>query len=101
LHPIDWVIAGGESGPGARPMHPDWAGGLLKQCKKARVAFHFKQWGHWVPAEIAEETAKVTIFNLPETEPVRMVRLPKKEAGRILAGKTWDGVPKAHVPVHA
>jgi protein gp37 len=54
-----------------------------------------------VPAEIAEETAKVTLFKLPETKPVRMVRLPKKEAGRILDGRTWDGVPKAHIPVHA
>lgn len=101
LQPIDWVIAGGESGPGARPMHPDWAGGLLKQCRKAKVAFHFKQWGHWVPAEIAEETAKVQVIQIPEAAPVRMVRLPKKEAGRILAGRTWDGVPTARIPAHA
>ena len=101
LQPIDWVIAGGESGPGARPMHPDWAGGLLKQCRKADVAFHFKQWGHWVPAEIAEETAKATVIEIPETRPVKMVRLPKKEAGRILDGRTWDGVPEIHNFVHA
>jgi protein gp37 len=101
LERIDWVIAGGESGPGARPMHPDWAKNLLKQCRKADVAFHFKQWGHWVPAEIAAETAKSTIIALPSERPVKMVRLPKKEAGRILAGRTWDEVPDSRALVHA
>lgn len=103
LYPIDWVIAGGESGPGARPMHPDWANTLLKQCGDARVPFHFKQWGHWVPAEIAAETAnaKATVINLPAERPVKMVRLPKKEAGRMLAGQTWDGLPEIRVPAHA
>jgi protein gp37 len=42
---IDWVICGGESGPGARPMHPDWARSLRDQCKQANVPFFFKQWG--------------------------------------------------------
>lgn len=42
---IDWVICGGESGPGARPMHPDWARSLRDQCAAAGVPFHFKQWG--------------------------------------------------------
>lgn len=42
---LDWVVAGGESGPGARPMHPDWARSLRDQCKAAGVAFLFKQWG--------------------------------------------------------
>lgn len=44
---VDWVICGGESGPGARPMHPDWARGLRDQCKAAGVPFFFKQWGKW------------------------------------------------------
>lgn len=44
---IDLVIVGGESGPHARPMHPDWARGLRDQCQAAGVAFHFKQWGGW------------------------------------------------------
>jgi protein gp37 len=44
---IDWVIAGGESGPGARPMHPEWARSLRDQCTQANVAFHFKQWGEF------------------------------------------------------
>lgn len=46
---IDWVIAGGESGPRARPMHPDWARGLRDQCDAAGVPFFFKQWGEWAP----------------------------------------------------
>lgn len=46
---IDWVVAGGESGPGARPMHPDWARSLRDQCAAAGVPFLFKQWGEYVP----------------------------------------------------
>ena len=45
---IHWVICGGESGPGARPMHPDWARSLRDQCAATGVAFHFKQWGEWI-----------------------------------------------------
>ena len=48
---IDWVIAGGESGPGARPMHPNWARSLRDQCAAAGVPFLFKQWGEWAPAD--------------------------------------------------
>lgn len=44
---IDWIICGGESGPKARPMHPDWARGLRDQCKADGVPFFFKQWGEW------------------------------------------------------
>jgi protein gp37 len=44
---LDWAICGGESGPGARPMHPDWARGLRDQCVAAGVPFFFKQWGEW------------------------------------------------------
>jgi protein gp37 len=46
---IDWVIAGGESGPHARPMHPDWARSLRDQCAAANVPYFFKQWGEWLP----------------------------------------------------
>ncbi|MBY0430173.1 MAG: phage Gp37/Gp68 family protein, partial [Rhodospirillales bacterium] len=53
LHPpharLDWVIVGGESGPKARPMHPDWARSLRDQCADAGVPFLFKQWGEWLP----------------------------------------------------
>lgn len=47
--PIDWVIVGGESGPQAAPMHPDWARTLRDECEAAGVAFFFKQWGRWSP----------------------------------------------------
>jgi protein gp37 len=48
---IHWVICGGESGPNARPMHPDWARSLRDQCKAAGVPFFFKQWGEYLPGE--------------------------------------------------
>jgi hypothetical protein len=48
-HHLHWVIVGGESGPHARPMHPDWARGLRDQCEAAGVPFLFKQWGEWLP----------------------------------------------------
>ena len=94
LNRINWIIAGGESGPGARPMHPEWVTGLLKQCKKSAISFHFKQWGHWVPAESAGAQNKTKLVEFPFERSVEMVRLPKREAGRVLAGKTWDGLPK-------
>lgn len=47
---LDWVVAGGESGTGARPMHPDWARALRDQCSAAGVPFLFKQWGNWATA---------------------------------------------------
>lgn len=52
LPSIDWVIVGGESGPGARPMHPDWARSLRDQCAAADVPFLFKQWGEWHTAAV-------------------------------------------------
>ena len=48
---LDWVIVGGESGAGARPMHPDWARSLRDQCAAADVPFFFKQWGEWIGAD--------------------------------------------------
>lgn len=51
---LDWVICGGESGHGARPMHPDWARSLRDQCRAAGVPFMFKQWGAWAPGEDIE-----------------------------------------------
>lgn len=48
-HGLDWVVVGGESGPGARPMHPDWARSLRDQCAEFGVPFFFKQWGEWAP----------------------------------------------------
>ena len=66
LSHIDWVIVGGESGPGARPMDPAWAIDLRDQCLNAGVAFFFKQWGG----------------------------VQKKKAGRLLEKRTWDQMPR-------
>lgn len=49
---ISWVIVGGESGPNARPMHPEWARSLRDQCQEAGVAFFFKQWGEYQPGTV-------------------------------------------------
>jgi protein gp37 len=65
LSGIDWVIVGGESGPGARRMEPEWVVDIRDQCVEAGVAFYFKQWGG----------------------------VRKKAAGRVLQGRTWDEMP--------
>jgi protein gp37 len=66
LNEIDWVIVGGESGPGARPMKIEWVRNIKKQCLAQNVPFFFKQWGG----------------------------INKKKTGRILDGRTWDQMPK-------
>lgn len=79
---LDWVVVGGESGPGARPMHPDWARSLRDQCVAAGVPFHFKQWGEYRPPIDGDETG----------EPY--ARVGKSRAGRELDGRTWDEQPQ-------
>jgi protein gp37 len=69
LTDIDWVIVGGESGPGCRPMKAEWVRQILKQCKKQNVPFFFKQWGG----------------------------VRKKNMGRLLNGRTWDEFPKPKI----
>lgn len=83
---IDWVIVGGESGPGARPMHPDWARSLRDQCQAAGVPFFFKQWGEWGPNWLNDENGKV-----PDSE--WMDRMGKKAAGALLDGREWREFP--------
>ena len=65
LSGIDWVIVGGESGPGSRPMKEAWVLDILEQCQESKVPFFFKQWGGG----------------------------NKKKAGRLLEGRTWDEMP--------
>ena len=72
LEGIHWVIVGGESGPYARPMNPEWVYAVLKQCRQHRVKFFFKQWGAHTPDGR---------------------RVGKKAAGRVLKGRTWDEMP--------
>ena len=88
---IDWVIAGGESGPNARPMHPDWARSLRDQCAAAGVAFHFKQYGAWGPEPVGDWD-KTGIHHFDDG--VSVWRVGKKAAGRLLDGRTWDELPK-------
>ena len=85
---IDWVIAGGESGPNARPMHPDWARSLRDQCQAAGVPFFFKQWGEWV--SVSEVAGQGPHHYFEDGATVR--RVGKKTAGRQLDGRTWDEV---------
>lgn len=86
---IHWVIAGGESGAHSRPMNPEWVRALRNQCLGVGTAFHFKQWGHWVPEELlTEQQRKVIVF-----DGHRLAAAGKGKAGRILDGRTWDELP--------
>jgi len=90
----NWVVVGGESGPGARPMHPDWARSLRDQCAAAEVPFHFKQWGAYRPCTEAElkQACSATLVGDRLTG-AYMMRVGKKAAGRLLDGVEHDGVP--------
>lgn len=133
--PIDWIIVGGESGLGARPMHPDWARSLRDQCEAAGVPFLFKQWGEWKPISHMAEADCSNLYvpnviakphedqdNLNDiygkhcktkngvvhldgslhkvTDSMAFIvgamqtfYVGKKAAGRLLDGRSWDGVP--------
>jgi protein gp37 len=118
---IDWVIVGGESGPGARPMHPDWPRSIRDQCQAAGVPFFFKQWGGWIqrpsghllPVEecqihprlgivTVEYPPDLPIHEAPQPKQYRaegmivMSQVGKKKAGRMLDGRTWDEMPIVH-----
>lgn len=69
---IHWVIVGGESGPKARPMRPEWADAVRRQCEAQGSAFFFKQWGGWGADGVKRH---------------------KKANGRLLNGRTWDALP--------
>ncbi|SEB77771.1 DUF5131 family protein [Rhodobacter sp. 24-YEA-8] len=91
---LDWVIVGGESGPGARPMHPDWARDLRDQCVSAGTPFFFKQWGEWGPASIDAKKMPQISF-APYTPADQLAKHGKAKAGRTLDGRTWDQMPRA------
>ena len=86
---IHWIIAGGESGPGSRPMHPDWVRGLRDFASEAGIAFHFKQWGNFAPA--SRKLLGQTQFSFPDD--VVMVSRNKAINGRRLDGTTHDEFP--------
>jgi protein gp37 len=112
---IDWVVVGGESGPKARPMHPDWARSLRDQCVVAGVPFFFKQWGQLEPVGIVRDGDEVingtAVYDQegervspdccsndyevdPEQVAVRFKPVGKKAAGRLLDGREWSEYPK-------
>jgi protein gp37 len=110
---LDWVICGGESGPGARPMHPAWARGLRYQCVAAGVPFFFKQWGGWaeverrldLPAKPWMVQRGDVLLNIDGSVDeyddcggiggaVPMRRVGKKAAGSLLDGKEWKEFPR-------
>lgn len=91
---ISWVIVGGESGPKARPMHPDWVRSLRDQCQAANVFFFFKQWGEWGWFQGGHPNVKLpSTFVDSESFKAWMVRVGKQKAGRELDGRTWDEFP--------
>lgn len=93
---IQWVICGGESGPGARPMHPEWVRSLKDQCQDAGVPFFFKQHGEWL-----HETQGINFheghryYVWPDES--MSFRVGKKAADRILDGRTWDEMPEIDI----
>lgn len=108
---LDWVIVGGESGSGARPMHPDWVRSLRDQCDAADVPFFFKQWGEyrsWQPGDCGDvkhisardgrcglNPGFVDGERSPRSDTTPVARIGKKSAGRLLDGKEHNEFPIA------
>jgi len=103
---LDWVIVGGESGPGARPMHPDWVCGIRDQCSAAGVPFLFKQHGDWLHTsqQPMAHGGPFSAWKWDDGQPFTgkegarggmglFKRVGKAAAGRLLDGRTHDGAP--------
>lgn len=100
---VDWVIVGGESGPKARPMHPDWVRSLRDQCVTTGTPFLFKQWGKWAPFSthaanycplgVAPDGSRVGQDDQFTDDCALMYPFGKEAAGRMLDGREWDEVP--------
>lgn len=100
-HQIDWLVAGGESGFGARPAHPDWFRSLRDQCQAAGVAFHFKQWGEYLDVPrlgFPHHLVNRAGGEICDADNVAVWRWGKKRAGRELDGRTWDQYPEVPTP---
>jgi protein gp37 len=105
LEGIHWVICGGESGRGARPMNPEWARGLRDTCEDAGIPFHFKQWGDWFPRSQWEDNPYLLLPDDCDLQPSAslvkyddgeiMHRVGKKAAGRLLDSFEWNELPTA------
>lgn len=105
LGDVHWLVAGGESGPGARPMHPDWARTLRDQCAAAGVPFFFKQWGEWSPIDSWEPWDRTRQIGIRPNggraaddewhdDWHRLKRIGKRAAGRLLDGVEHNGYPE-------
>lgn len=100
LRRLDWIICGGETGPGARPLHPDWVRNLRDQCQAAGIPFFFKSWGQW---RVEHRQSEVVELNrLKSNQCVAKAQsgghylftsVRKKKAGRLLDGQEWNEVP--------
>lgn len=100
IYDFDWVVIGGESGPHARPMHPDWARSIRDQCAAAKVPFFFKQWGEWLPQHQTRDIR----YPLPNTSYQHVWpdgnyahRIGKHAAGRLLDGREHSEMPQPAV----
>ena len=98
---IDWVIAGGESGHYARPMHPDWVRCIRDQCASGEVPFFFKQWGEWAPDEKSIRGGRVRNKMRFDQAGVHMTKVGKHLSGRLLDGKEYNEFPKVREGVEA
>ena len=91
---IDWVIVGGESGPDARPMHPDWARSIRDQCQEAGVPFFFKQCGEWAwTGDYITDNLYADKQRYMFADRTVMIRAGKRAAGRLLDGREWNEFP--------
>jgi protein gp37 len=90
---IHWVIVGGESGKGARPMHPGWVRSIQRQCAAARVPFFFKQWGAHQPISTTTGIQELPFGNYNVGSGFGFLRIGKKKSGRVLDSRTWDEMP--------
>ena len=99
---LHWVICGGESGPRARAMTPDWARSLKDQCVNAGVPFFFKQWGEWMPGSGPDPAKEIPVHaHNGDGSPMGLMHLAgKKAAGALLDGREWKQFPQ-EIPVIA
>jgi protein gp37 len=100
LSRLDWIIAGGESGPGARPLHPDWVRGLRDQCTAAGCPLFFKQWGEYLPGDQLPAAAAARRTDVSARHPdfargPALYRVGKVRAGNALDGALWEQLPAA------
>ena len=90
---INWFICGGETGPGARPMNPEWAIAIKNQCANAGVPFFFKSWGEWWQPPSGKTEALSEFKNPFYDHKTGTFRVTKKKAGRLLDRKEWNEIP--------